>query len=62
MSEFQPIRWHDDPSHFRRVSRREFLYVGDAADACKMNPAAAKVMWAKYEKEGYLNRDPELRL
>src|SRR2546430_17372042 len=28
MSDFQPITWHDDPSHFRKVSRREFLYVG----------------------------------
>jgi hypothetical protein len=28
MSEFQPITWYDDPSHFRKVSRREFLYVG----------------------------------
>ncbi len=28
MSEFQPVTWYDDPAHFRRVSRREFLYVG----------------------------------
>lgn len=28
MSEDKPITWHDDPSHFRRVSRRDFLYVG----------------------------------
>jgi hypothetical protein len=28
MSDFKPVTWHDDPSHFRRVSRREFLYVG----------------------------------
>ena len=28
MSDEQPITWHDDPSHFRRVSRRDFLYVG----------------------------------
>ena len=28
MSEFQPVTWYDDPSHFRKVSRREFLYVG----------------------------------
>ena len=28
MSDFSPITWHDDPSHFRRISRREFLYVG----------------------------------
>ena len=28
MSEFKPVTWYDDPSHFRRVSRQEFLYVG----------------------------------
>ncbi len=28
MADEKPITWHDDPSHFRRVSRREFLYVG----------------------------------
>jgi hypothetical protein len=28
MSEFQPVTWYDDPAHFRRVTRREFLYVG----------------------------------
>jgi hypothetical protein len=28
MNEFQPVTWYDDPSHFRRVTRREFLYVG----------------------------------
>ncbi len=28
MSDDQPITWYDDPSHFRRVSRRDFLYVG----------------------------------
>ncbi|MHA3772053.1 DUF1501 domain-containing protein [Verrucomicrobiota bacterium sgz303538] len=28
MSEIQPVTWNDDPAHFRRVSRREFLYVG----------------------------------
>ncbi len=28
MSDFQPITWYDDPSHFRKVSRKEFLYVG----------------------------------
>jgi hypothetical protein len=28
MAEFQPVTWYDDPSHFRRVTRREFLYVG----------------------------------
>ncbi len=28
MSDFQPITWREDPSHFRKVSRRDFLYVG----------------------------------
>jgi uncharacterized protein (DUF1501 family) len=28
MPDEQPITWYDDPSHFRRVSRRDFLYVG----------------------------------
>jgi hypothetical protein len=28
MAEFQPVTWYDDPAHFRRVTRREFLYVG----------------------------------
>ena len=28
MNDFKPITWHDDPAHFRRVTRREFLYVG----------------------------------
>ena len=28
MSDEKPITWYDDPAHFRRVSRREFLYVG----------------------------------
>jgi hypothetical protein len=28
MSDFKPVTWHDDPAHFRRVTRREFLYVG----------------------------------
>src|ERR1700677_1416370 len=28
MSDEKPITWYDDPSHFRRVSRRDFLYVG----------------------------------
>src|SRR5438874_7387970 len=28
MSGFEPVTWHEDPSHFRKVSRREFLYVG----------------------------------
>lgn len=28
MSDSKPVTWYDDPSHFRRVNRREFLYVG----------------------------------
>ena len=28
MSESKPVTWYDDPAHFRRTSRREFLYVG----------------------------------
>jgi hypothetical protein len=28
MSEIQPVTWYDDPAHFRKSSRREFLYVG----------------------------------
>jgi len=30
MSDSQPVpvTWYDDPAHFRRVTRREFLYVG----------------------------------
>lgn len=24
----EPVTWYEDPSHFRKVSRREFLYVG----------------------------------
>ena len=28
MSDIQPVTWFDDPAHFRRASRREFLYVG----------------------------------
>ena len=28
MSDFKPVTWYDDPAHFRRVNRREFLYVG----------------------------------
>lgn len=28
MSDIKPVTWYDDPAHFRRVSRREFLYVG----------------------------------
>jgi len=28
MSEFEPVTWYQDPAHFKRVTRREFLYVG----------------------------------
>src|SRR5215210_5112115 len=28
MSEMKPVTWMDDPSHFRKTSRRDFLYVG----------------------------------
>jgi hypothetical protein len=28
MSDIKPVTFHDDPSHFRKVSRREFLYAG----------------------------------
>lgn len=28
MSDLKPVTWLDDPAHFRRTSRREFLYVG----------------------------------
>ena len=28
MSEIKPVTWLDDPAHFRRPSRREFLYAG----------------------------------
>jgi hypothetical protein len=28
MSDIKPVTWYDDPAHFRRTSRREFLYVG----------------------------------
>jgi len=28
MSDSKPVTWYDDPAHFRRVNRREFLYVG----------------------------------
>ena len=28
MSDSKPITWHDDPAHFRRASRRDFLYAG----------------------------------
>jgi uncharacterized protein (DUF1501 family) len=59
MNDDQPVTWYDDPSHFRRVSRREFLYVGligglglklgdffrlQAAEATASNPAAKSVI------------------
>lgn len=28
MSEIKPVTWLEDPTHFQRASRREFLYVG----------------------------------
>ena len=28
MREIKPVAWHDDPSHFRKTSRREFLFAG----------------------------------
>jgi len=28
MSDIQPVTWYDDPAHFRRTSRREFLFAG----------------------------------
>ncbi len=28
MSDIQPVTWYEDPAHFKRASRREFLYVG----------------------------------
>jgi len=28
MSDIKPVTFHDDPSHFRKVNRREFLYAG----------------------------------
>ena len=31
MSDIQPVTWLDDPAHFRRTSRREFLFVEPAA-------------------------------
>ncbi|RWC56753.1 XRE family transcriptional regulator [Mesorhizobium sp.] len=31
---------------------KQFNCPEDAADACNMNPAAARVMWSKYTKEG----------
>src|SRR5436190_1718980 len=28
MSDPQPVTWYDDPAHFRKASRREFLFTG----------------------------------
>jgi hypothetical protein len=28
MSDIQPVTWFDDPAHFRKVSRREFVFTG----------------------------------
>ena len=28
MSDIKPVTWYDDPAHFHKTSRREFLYVG----------------------------------
>ncbi|MDB6152352.1 MAG: hypothetical protein JWL90_805 [Chthoniobacteraceae bacterium] len=28
MSDIRPVTWHEDPAHFQKTSRREFLYVG----------------------------------
>lgn len=28
MSDTKTVTWNDDPSHFRKVGRREFLYAG----------------------------------
>ena len=28
MSEIKPVTWLEDPAHFRKTSRREFLYAG----------------------------------
>jgi len=28
MSDIQPVTWYDDPSHFRKNSRREFIFAG----------------------------------
>jgi len=39
------------------MSSRHLARLGGpraAAEACKMTPQAAKVMWSKYEKEGYI--------
>ena len=28
MSDTKPVTWNEDPAHFRKVNRREFLYAG----------------------------------
>jgi hypothetical protein len=28
MSNTKTVTWNDDPAHFRKVNRREFLYAG----------------------------------
>jgi hypothetical protein len=28
MSDIQPVTWFEDPAHFRKVSRREFVFTG----------------------------------
>ncbi len=28
MSDIQPVTWNDDPAHFRKVARREFIFAG----------------------------------
>jgi Zn-dependent peptidase ImmA (M78 family) len=39
---------------------RHFRDADDAADQCKITPAAAKVMWSKYDAEGQLPRQSKL--
>jgi|GEM_PF-119273 len=43
------------PRHLRR-----FRDADDAAGQCKMTPAAANVMWSKYDAEGQLPQQPRL--
>src|SRR5258708_7756 len=28
MSDIKPVTWNEDPAHFRKTSRREFLFAG----------------------------------
>ena len=28
MSDIKPVTWYEDPAHFRKTSRREFLFAG----------------------------------